>query len=185
MNVFLPPPTPRTLLKPQMIMPGVDSPSEGRPRPEEAARRTLEALRRRVPPAVPGVVFLSGKRQGFISFRVSLCAYIRERGGFSHTLTALPVRTLPPLLGPSILATAQADKQKNKPRKISTSSTSSQSNQLLPSGLPLRRAPGSCPSPSVAPYRPVCWRRGTARTKTTRKRWKLPERWQKRMHRPS
>ncbi|EWM25057.1 fructose- -bisphosphate [Nannochloropsis gaditana] len=49
-----------TLLKPQMIMPGVDSPSEGRPRPEEAARRTLEALRRRVPPAVPGVVFLSG-----------------------------------------------------------------------------------------------------------------------------
>jgi len=49
-----------TLLKPQMIMPGVDSPPEERPTPEEAARRTLEVLRRRVPPAVPGIMFLSG-----------------------------------------------------------------------------------------------------------------------------
>ena len=49
-----------TLLKPQMIMPGVDCPPEERPTPEEAARRTLEVLRRRVPPAVPGIVFLSG-----------------------------------------------------------------------------------------------------------------------------
>lgn len=43
-----------------MIMPGVDCPPEERPTPEEAARRTLEVLRRRVPPAVPGIVFLSG-----------------------------------------------------------------------------------------------------------------------------
>lgn len=43
-----------------MIMPGVDSPQEDRPTPEAAAKRTLEVLRRRVPPAVPGIVFLSG-----------------------------------------------------------------------------------------------------------------------------
>lgn len=49
-----------TLLKPQMIMPGVDCPPDERPTAEEAARRTLEVLRRRVPPAVPGIVFLSG-----------------------------------------------------------------------------------------------------------------------------
>ncbi|KAM3577386.1 hypothetical protein VYU27_000815 [Nannochloropsis oceanica] len=49
-----------TLLKPQMVMPGVDSTPEERPTPEEAARRTLEVLRRRVPPAVPGIMFLSG-----------------------------------------------------------------------------------------------------------------------------
>lgn len=49
-----------TLLKPQMIMAGVDSPPEERPAPEVTAQRTLEVLRRRVPPAVPGVMFLSG-----------------------------------------------------------------------------------------------------------------------------
>lgn len=48
-----------TLLKPQMMMAGVDCPVK--PRPEETARRTLEVLRRRVPPAVPGIMFLSGR----------------------------------------------------------------------------------------------------------------------------
>ncbi len=43
-----------------MIMAGVDSPQDERPPPEATARRTLEVLRRRVPPAVPGIVFLSG-----------------------------------------------------------------------------------------------------------------------------
>jgi fructose-bisphosphate aldolase, class I len=43
-----------------MIMAGVDSPADERPPPEAAAQRTLEVLRRRVPPAVPGVMFLSG-----------------------------------------------------------------------------------------------------------------------------
>lgn len=52
--------THRTLLKPQMIMAGVDAPAEEKPAPEAAAQRTLEVLRRRVPPAVPGVMFLSG-----------------------------------------------------------------------------------------------------------------------------
>jgi fructose-bisphosphate aldolase, class I len=47
-----------------MIMAGVDCPKDLRPSPEETARRTLEVLRRRVPPAVPGVMFLSGTSWG-------------------------------------------------------------------------------------------------------------------------
>lgn len=43
-----------------MIMAGVDAPADGKPAPEVTAKRTLEVLRRRVPPAVPGVMFLSG-----------------------------------------------------------------------------------------------------------------------------
>lgn len=49
-----------TLLKPQMIMAGVDCPRELRPPPQVTAARTLEVLRRNVPPAVPGIMFLSG-----------------------------------------------------------------------------------------------------------------------------
>lgn len=47
------------LVKPQMVIPGVewDGP---RPSPELVAEATLRALRRSLPPAVPGVVFLSG-----------------------------------------------------------------------------------------------------------------------------
>ena len=42
-----------------MIVPGVDW--EGpRPTPRETAEATLRVLRRHVPPAVPGIVFLSG-----------------------------------------------------------------------------------------------------------------------------
>jgi fructose-bisphosphate aldolase class I len=47
-----------TLLKPQMMMAGVDCPHK--PEPSQLAARTLEVLRRRVPPAVPGIMFLSG-----------------------------------------------------------------------------------------------------------------------------
>lgn len=43
-----------------MIMAGVDAPADQKPAPEAAATRTLEVLRRRVPPAVPGIMFLSG-----------------------------------------------------------------------------------------------------------------------------
>ncbi|XP_042485917.1 fructose-bisphosphate aldolase, cytoplasmic isozyme 1-like [Macadamia integrifolia] len=46
-----------TLLKPNMVTPGSDSPKVP---PEEMAECTVAALRRTVPPAVPGIVFLSG-----------------------------------------------------------------------------------------------------------------------------
>lgn len=46
-----------TLLKPNMVAPGSDSPKVAA---EVIAEYTVTALRRTVPPAVPGVVFLSG-----------------------------------------------------------------------------------------------------------------------------
>jgi fructose-bisphosphate aldolase class I len=47
-----------TLLKTNMVLSGKDAPTQaGR---EEVARETLRCLRETVPPAVPGVVFLSG-----------------------------------------------------------------------------------------------------------------------------
>ncbi|KAL0443239.1 UNVERIFIED_CONTAM: Fructose-bisphosphate aldolase 5, cytosolic [Sesamum latifolium] len=46
-----------TLLKPNMVTPGSDSPKVA---PEVIAEYTVTALRRTVPPAVPGIVFLSG-----------------------------------------------------------------------------------------------------------------------------
>ncbi|KAG4964275.1 hypothetical protein JHK82_038497 [Glycine max] len=46
-----------TLLKPNMVTPGSDSPKVP---PEVIAEYTVQALRRTVPAAVPGVVFLSG-----------------------------------------------------------------------------------------------------------------------------
>ncbi|KAK7276997.1 hypothetical protein RIF29_18146 [Crotalaria pallida] len=46
-----------TLLKPNMVTPGSDSPKVA---PEVIAEYTVTALRRTVPAAVPGVVFLSG-----------------------------------------------------------------------------------------------------------------------------
>ncbi|CAJ1971540.1 unnamed protein product [Sphenostylis stenocarpa] len=46
-----------TLLKPNMVTPGSDSPKVA---PEVIAEYTVQALRRTVPAAVPGIVFLSG-----------------------------------------------------------------------------------------------------------------------------
>ncbi|ONK82018.1 uncharacterized protein A4U43_C01F35280 [Asparagus officinalis] len=46
-----------TLLKPNMVTPGSDSPKVT---PQIIAEHTVKALRRTVPPAVPGIVFLSG-----------------------------------------------------------------------------------------------------------------------------
>eukprot|EP00879_Flechtneria_rotunda_P000022 GHRR01000034.1.p1 GENE.GHRR01000034.1~~GHRR01000034.1.p1 ORF type:complete len:380 (+),score=106.34 GHRR01000034.1:123-1262(+) len=46
------------LLKPAMVTPGADSANKASP--ETVAKYTLNLLRRRVPPAVPGIMFLSG-----------------------------------------------------------------------------------------------------------------------------
>ncbi|BBN13953.1 fructose-bisphosphate aldolase, class I [Marchantia polymorpha subsp. ruderalis] len=46
------------LLKPSMVTPGAGC--KERATPEEVAKYTLNLLRRRVPPAVPGIMFLSG-----------------------------------------------------------------------------------------------------------------------------
>ena len=46
------------LLKPAMVTPGADCPK--RASPEKVAEMTLKLLNRRVPPAVPGIMFLSG-----------------------------------------------------------------------------------------------------------------------------
>jgi fructose-bisphosphate aldolase, class I len=47
-----------TLLKPNMVLPGYDSPDQVSD--EKIAHETVRCLRRHVPAAVPGVVFLSG-----------------------------------------------------------------------------------------------------------------------------
>jgi len=46
------------LLKPSMVTPGADC--ETKATPEQVADYTLKMLKRRVPPAVPGIMFLSG-----------------------------------------------------------------------------------------------------------------------------
>lgn len=46
------------LLKPNMVVPGLDCPKQASP--DEVATATLACLRRAVPAAVPGIVFLSG-----------------------------------------------------------------------------------------------------------------------------
>jgi len=46
------------LLKPSMVTPGADCPT--RNTPEEVSSYTLKMLKNRVPPAVPGIMFLSG-----------------------------------------------------------------------------------------------------------------------------
>jgi fructose-bisphosphate aldolase class I len=46
------------LLKPSMVTPGAECPQ--RASPEQVAKYTLNMLKRRVPPAVPGIMFLSG-----------------------------------------------------------------------------------------------------------------------------
>ncbi|GBG63387.1 hypothetical protein CBR_g38009 [Chara braunii] len=46
------------LLKPSMVTPGAEA--KERATPEEVAEYTLKLLRRRVPPSVPGIMFLSG-----------------------------------------------------------------------------------------------------------------------------
>merc|ERR1719391_840227 len=47
-----------TLLKPNMVTPGQQCPE--RATPEQVAEATIKAFSRTIPPAVPGIVFLSG-----------------------------------------------------------------------------------------------------------------------------
>lgn len=46
------------LLKPSMVTPGAEC--KDRPSPQQVAEYTLKLLHRRIPPAVPGIMFLSG-----------------------------------------------------------------------------------------------------------------------------
>ena len=46
------------LLKPNMILPGLDAPPAS---PADVARYTVRTMQRCIPPAVPGIHFLSGE----------------------------------------------------------------------------------------------------------------------------
>jgi fructose-bisphosphate aldolase, class I len=48
------------LLKPQMVVPGGDCPNHNKPSPESVAIYTVDVMRQVVPPAIPGIMFLSG-----------------------------------------------------------------------------------------------------------------------------
>ncbi len=65
------------LLKPSMVLPGSDS--EEQASVEEVAQATLRTLARHVPPAVPGIVFLSGG-QGHVQATEHLNALNRLEG---------------------------------------------------------------------------------------------------------
>jgi fructose-bisphosphate aldolase class I len=65
------------LLKPNMIVAGLECPSQ--PSPEEVAAATLRTLARHVPPAVPAVVFLSGG-QDYLRATENLSAINRADG---------------------------------------------------------------------------------------------------------
>jgi len=49
-----------TLLKPNMVTPGQENPAYKTTPPEEIGKATVTVLQRTVPPAVPGIMFLSG-----------------------------------------------------------------------------------------------------------------------------
>jgi fructose-bisphosphate aldolase class I len=60
-----------TLLKPNMVSPGIDCPT--RNTPEEIGLATLTALRRTVPPAMPGKILITSplvfsRKKGVITF---------------------------------------------------------------------------------------------------------------------
>nr|WOE55150.1 PhM00017.1 [Neoporphyra haitanensis] len=82
-----------TLLKPQMVLPGVAHPDFASIPPAEVARLTLRALRRTVPPAVPGVMFLSGgqseARATACLNAINLAARGGVPGGGAHRRRAL------------------------------------------------------------------------------------------------
>lgn len=72
------------LLKPNMVVPGSACPRQASV--EEVAGATLRCLRRHVPPAVPGIVFLSGGQNDVIATR-HLDAINRAAGPKPWTLT--------------------------------------------------------------------------------------------------
>jgi fructose-bisphosphate aldolase class I len=65
------------LLKPNMVVAGKSS--DRQPSVEEVATATLRTLRRHVPPAVPGIVFLSGG-QDYVQATEHLDAINRQEG---------------------------------------------------------------------------------------------------------
>ena len=86
-----------TLLKPNMVLPGTESQTPASD--EEIARTTLEVLRRTVPAAVPGILFLSGGQSGWAaplsaapparSFGSTLSLSAKEWPRFLSSSTAL------------------------------------------------------------------------------------------------
>jgi fructose-bisphosphate aldolase class I len=72
------------LLKPNMVVPGIACLQQASV--EEVAGATLRCLRRRVPPAVPGIVFLSGGQNDVIATR-HLDAINRDQGPQPWALT--------------------------------------------------------------------------------------------------
>lgn len=66
-----------TLLKPNMVIPGPDAPPAS---PQQVAQATLELLRRCVPAAVPGILFLSGGQSEAVA-SANLDAIVRAAGG--------------------------------------------------------------------------------------------------------
>ncbi len=100
------------LLKPNMVTPGDAAPG-GRPPPAEVATATLRVLRRCVPPAMPGVLFLSGGQPERVA-TANLDAMVRCGGAKPWALTfsygrALQASALKAWAGqPGNVAAAQA-----------------------------------------------------------------------------
>lgn len=63
------------LLKPNMILPGLDAPVAS---PEEVAKFTVRTMLRSIPPAVPGIHFLSGgmsEEESTTNLQVCACSF--------------------------------------------------------------------------------------------------------------
>jgi fructose-bisphosphate aldolase, class I len=64
------------LLKPNMILPGLDAPVAS---PEEVAKYTVRTMLRSIPPAVPGIHFLSGgMSEEESTTNLQVCAYVES-----------------------------------------------------------------------------------------------------------
>lgn len=71
-----------SLLKPNMVVPGADF--TGTTSPEEIGKYTVQTLQRRVPPSVPGVMFLSGgMSEEEASVNLSVMNTIARKGPWS------------------------------------------------------------------------------------------------------
>ena len=77
-----------TLLKPAMVLPGAQCKSQKNNNPEAIALATVTALRRAVPAAMPGVVFLSGgQSEEEASINLSAINVVGKDLGAPWTLT--------------------------------------------------------------------------------------------------
>jgi fructose-bisphosphate aldolase, class I len=86
-----------SLLKPNMVLSGKDCPEQAGI--EEVARRTVRCLRRTVPPAVPGIVFLSGGQSDEVATRhLNAMNKLAEKGpwklsfSYGRALQAAPLK---------------------------------------------------------------------------------------------